>query len=91
MKETMLFTAGFALVGYAASKVGFESAPLLLGFVLGRLLEENLRRALTIARGDLSVFVHRPICAALLLTGLLVLAIAVLPAIQKSREEVFTE
>ncbi|HSB64241.1 MAG TPA: tripartite tricarboxylate transporter permease [Thermoanaerobaculia bacterium] len=87
----VLFTAGFALVGYAASKVGFESAPLLLGFVLGRLLEENLRRALTIARGDLSVFVRRPICAALLLTGLLVLVIAVLPAIQKSREEVFTE
>jgi putative tricarboxylic transport membrane protein len=87
----VLFTAGFALVGYAASKVGFESAPLLLGFVLGRLLEENLRRALTIARGDLSVFIHRPICAALLLTGLLVLAIAVLPAIQKGREEVFSE
>jgi putative tricarboxylic transport membrane protein len=87
----VLFTAGFALVGYAASKVGFESAPLLLGFVLGRLLEENLRRALTIARGDLSVFVRRPICAALLLIGLLVLVIAVLPAIQKSREQVFTE
>lgn len=87
----VLFTAGFALVGYAASKVGFESAPLLLGFVLGRLLEENLRRALTIARGDLSVFLHRPICAALLATGLLVLAIAVFPAIRKGREEIFSE
>jgi putative tricarboxylic transport membrane protein len=87
----VLFTAGFALVGYAASKVGFESAPLLLGFVLGRLLEENLRRALTISRGDLLVFVHRPICAVLLVIGLAVLVIAVLPAIQKGREEVFTE
>jgi putative tricarboxylic transport membrane protein len=87
----VILTAGFALIGYAASKVGFESAPLLLGFVLGRLLEENLRRALTIARGDLSVFVRRPICAVLLVIGLLVLVIAVLPAIQKGREEIFTE
>ncbi len=50
----VLFTAGFALFGYAASRLGFESAPLLLGFVLGRLLEENLRRALAISRGDLA-------------------------------------
>jgi putative tricarboxylic transport membrane protein len=89
--EDVVFTAGFALAGYAAHKVGFESAPLLLGYVLGRLLEENLRRALAIARGDPAVFLHRPVSAALLAVGLAVLALAVLPAIRKGRQEVFTE
>ena len=51
--QDVLLTAVVALFGYAASRLGFESAPLLLGFVLGRLLEENLRRALAISRGDL--------------------------------------
>ncbi|MBI5067367.1 MAG: tripartite tricarboxylate transporter permease [Deltaproteobacteria bacterium] len=87
----VLFTAGFALVGYAAGKVGFESAPLLLGYVLGRLLEENLRRALAIARGDLATFLHRPISAGLLAVAVLVLGVALLPSIRRGREEVFTE
>ncbi len=87
----VVFTAGFGLVGYAAHKVGFESAPLLLGYVLGRLLEENLRRALAIGRGDLRVFVQRPVSAGLLLVAAAVLVIAVLPAIRKGREEVFVE
>jgi len=87
----LLFTAGFALLGYAAGKVGFESAPLLLGYVLGRLLEENLRRALAIARGDLATFLHRPISAGLLLVAVLVLAIALLPSVRRRRQEVFTE
>jgi putative tricarboxylic transport membrane protein len=84
-------TAVVALLGYAASRLGFESAPLLLGFVLGRLLEENLRRALAISRGDLSIFVHRPVSAWLLFTGLVVLVVAVLPSIRSRREEVFVE
>jgi putative tricarboxylic transport membrane protein len=87
----VLLTAGCALFGYAASRVGFESAPLLLGFVLGRLLEENLRRALALSRGDLAVFVQRPVSAWLLLTGLVVLVVAVLPSIRTRREEVFVE
>jgi putative tricarboxylic transport membrane protein len=87
----VLLTAGCALFGYAASRVGFESAPLLLGFVLGRLLEENLRRALAISRGDLGIFIHRPVSAWLLFTGVIVLLLAVLPAIRTRREEVFVE
>jgi len=87
----VMLTAGCALAGYAASRLGFESAPLLLGFVLGRLLEENLRRALAISRGDLSIFIHRPVSAWLLFTGLVVLVVAVLPSIRSRREEAFAE
>jgi putative tricarboxylic transport membrane protein len=89
--EDVLLTAGVALFGYAATKLGFESAPLLLGFVLGRLLEENLRRALAISRGDLAIFIHRPVSAWLLFTGLVVLVVAVLPSIRTRREQVFVE
>jgi putative tricarboxylic transport membrane protein len=87
----VVFSACFALLGYVGSKLGFESAPLLLGFVLGRLLEENLRRALALARGDLSTFFQRPVSAGLLLAGAVVLALAVLPNVRARRQEVFTE
>ena len=87
----VLLTAGCAVFGYAASRLGFESAPLLLGFVLGRLLEENLRRALAISRGDLGIFIHRPVSAWLLFTAVVVLVMAVLPSIRTRREEVFVE
>jgi TctA family transporter len=83
--------AVFGVVGYALIKLGCEPAPLLLGFVLGPLLEEHLRRAMIIARGDLTVFVTRPISAALLALAVFALALAVLPAIRKKREEVFQE
>src|SRR6266511_3122001 len=62
----VLMSAGFAVVGWALSKLEFETAPLLLGFVLGRLMEENLRRALAISRGQLAAFVQRPLSGALL-------------------------
>jgi len=87
----VLMTAGLALAGYALSKLDFESAPLLLGFVLGRLMEENLRRALVLSRGSLAAFVERPISAGLLATAAVVLALAVLPAIRRGRVEVFSE
>ncbi|HWP35823.1 MAG TPA: tripartite tricarboxylate transporter permease [Thermodesulfobacteriota bacterium] len=87
----VLLTAGFALVGYAFVKLGFETPPMLLGYVLGRLMEENLRRALLIARGDLLTFVERPISAALLAAALVVLLAAVLPSVRRSRAEVFKE
>ncbi len=87
----VVLAAFFGLAGYALSKVGFEPAPLLLGFVLGRLMEENLRRALVIGRGDLGTFVHRPVSAAMLAVGLLALLTAVLPAVRRGRQEVFTE
>jgi len=65
--------------------------PLLFGFVLAPLLEENLRRALIISRGDLSVFVTRPISAVLLSLALVALLIAILPAVRRQRDAVFSE
>jgi putative tricarboxylic transport membrane protein len=87
----VLFSAAFAIAGWALSKLEFENAPLLLGFVLGRLMEENLRRALAISRGNPAAFVTRPISGALLTVAVVVLAIAVLPAVRRGRQEVFTE
>src|SRR5690348_1589215 len=81
----------FGLVGYWMSKHDFEPAPLVLAFVLGPLIEENLRRAMLIARGDPTVFATRPISAGLLLVAIVLLAIAVLPMIRKRRDEVFVE
>jgi len=64
---------------------------LLLGFVLGPMLEENLRRAMIISRGDATVFFTRPISAILMILAVLVLAVVLLPSVAKKREEVFLE
>lgn len=87
----IMFIAFFGIIGYALIKFGFEPAPMLLGFVLGRLMEENLRRALIISRGDLMTFLDRPISAGLLAVAAILLALALLPSIRQGREEVFTE
>ena len=87
----VVLTGIFGLVGYWLSKHDFEPAPMLLGFVLGPLMEENLRRAMLIARGDPTVFVTRPISAGLLMVAGLLLVLAVLPMIRTKREVVFTE
>ena len=79
------------VLGYALVRWGCEPVPLLFGFVLAPLLEENLRRALIISRGDPSVFVTRPISATLLVLALLALVAAALPAIRRRREVVFSE
>jgi putative tricarboxylic transport membrane protein len=84
-------TAAFALVGYWLVKHDFEPAPMLLGFVLGPLMEENLRRAMLIGRGDPTVFLIRPISGTLLALSLILLILSVMPAIRKKREEVFVE
>jgi putative tricarboxylic transport membrane protein len=84
-------TAVFALLGYLLLKLDFEPAPMLLGYVLGPLMEENLRRAMLIARGDPMTFVSRPISAVLLGLALLLLVLAVLPMIRSRRDEVFVE
>jgi putative tricarboxylic transport membrane protein len=81
----------FGLLGYVLVKLGCEPAPLLLGFVLGPLLEENLRRAMIISRGDPSVFVTHPISAALLALAAVVLVVVLLPGVARKREEVFHE
>ncbi len=83
--------AGFGLAGYLLSKLRCEPAPLLLGFVLGPLLEENLRRAMILSRGDPSTFVTRPISATLLLIALGVLIVVFLPSVKAKRETVFQE
>jgi putative tricarboxylic transport membrane protein len=81
----------FGVVGYIFYKIGCEPAPLLLGFILGPMMEENLRRALLLSRGDWSVFVTRPLSAGLLIAACLLLAIVLLPSIKKKREETFVE
>ena len=83
--------AFFGLVGYVLVKLRCEPAPLLLGFVLGPLLEEHLRRAMILSRGDPATFVTRPISATLLLIAVAVLVVVFLPAVRKKREEVFVE
>ncbi|UJW87541.1 tripartite tricarboxylate transporter permease [Devosia sp. SL43] len=83
--------AFFGVVGYVLIRFGCEPAPLLLGFVLGPLLEEHLRRAMIISRGDATIFVTRPISATLLGLALLAVIVAVLPSIRKKRKEVFVE
>jgi putative tricarboxylic transport membrane protein len=81
----------FGAVGYLLLKFGFEPAPMLLGFVLGKLMEENLRRALILSRGSLSTFVTEPISAGLLLVSLILLVVAVAPNIRRGRDQVFAE
>ncbi|MFM7330118.1 MAG: tripartite tricarboxylate transporter permease [Brachymonas sp.] len=81
----------FGVVGYLFYKLGCEPAPLLLGFILGPMMEENLRRALLLSRGDWSVFVTRPLSAGLLIAAALLLAIVLLPSVKKQREETFVE
>ena len=87
----VLFTAFFGLVGYTLLKFGFEPAPMLLGFVLGKLMEEKLRQALILSRGSFSTFIDRPVSAGLLLVAVVMLVLALLPSIRKGRDEVFTE
>ena len=72
-------------------KLECEPAPLLLGFVLGPMMEENLRRALLLSRGDWTVFVTRPISAVMLGIAAVLLLIIVAPSIRKKREEAFHE
>jgi putative tricarboxylic transport membrane protein len=83
--------AAFGVVGYLFYKLKCEPAPLLLGFILGPMMEENLRRALLLSRGDWSAFVTRPLSAALLLASLALIVIVMLPAIRSKREEAFQE
>ena len=83
--------AGFGFIGYLFTKLGMEPAPLLLGFILGPMMEENLRRALLLSRGDWSVFVTRGLSASLLAAAALMLIIVLLPAVKNKREEAFVE
>ena len=81
----------FGVIGYLFIKLGTEPAPLLLGFILGPMMEEYLRRALLLSRGDWSVFVTRPLSAGLLAAAVLLLVIVLLPSVKSKREEAFVE
>lgn len=83
--------AGFGLLGYVFLKLGCEGAPLLLGFVLGPMMEEYFRRALLLARGDFSIFVIRPLSLGLLAVAAVLIVIVALPSIKSKRQVVFQE
>jgi TctA family transporter len=87
----VLLTLGFGALGYVFVKLGCEPAPLLLGFILGPMMEENLRRAMRLSRGDPAIFVERPISLGLLLLALALLVAVLAPAVRKARETAFSE
>ncbi|WP_151636820.1 tripartite tricarboxylate transporter permease [Noviherbaspirillum aerium] len=81
----------FGLFGYICSKLEMEAAPMLLGFIIGPMMEEYLRRALLLSRSDPMVFLQRPISATMLVLSALALAVVLLPSLRKKREEAFEE
>jgi TctA family transporter len=83
--------AGFGIFGYICSKIGAEPAPMLLGFIIGPMMEEYLRRALLLSRSDPMVFLQRPISAAMLIASAVAMAVVLMPALRKKREEAFVE
>ena len=87
----VLLMAIFGILGVIFVKLECEPAPLILGYVLGPMMEENLRRALLIAQGDPTVLITRPISAGFLIAAVILLVIVLAPAIRKKREEVFVE
>jgi putative tricarboxylic transport membrane protein len=83
--------AFFSVFGYFCIKLECEPAPLILGFVLGPMMEENLRRTLLISRGDTIVFLQEPISLAFLIASAALLLVVALPNIRKKREEALQE
>jgi TctA family transporter len=83
--------AVFGFIGYLFVKLGCEPQPLLLGFILGPMMEENLRRALLLSRGDWTVFLTRPLSGSLLFVALILLVVVLLPSVKSKREEAFVE
>jgi len=81
----------FGLLGYLFIKLDCEPAPLLIALVLGPMMEENLRRAMTLSRGDPTVFFSRPLSLGLLIVAAVLLLMVVLPVVRKKREEAFQE
>src|SRR6516162_3518437 len=87
----VLLAAFFGVLGYVFTRLECEAAPLILGFVLGPLMEENLRRAMRISSGDPAIFLERPISLGLLIAALALCVLVALPAIRSKREEAFQE
>ena len=87
----VLIAAFFGVCGYVFMRLECEPAPLILGFVLGPLMEEHLRRAMRISSGDPMIFLHRPISLGLLVAAAILLVIVALPTIRSKREDAFQE
>jgi TctA family transporter len=85
----VLLAALFGVLGYIFVRLDCEPAPMILGFVLGPLMEENLRRAMRISSGDPLIFINRPISLGLLIAAGILLVIVALPTIRSKREEAF--
>jgi TctA family transporter len=88
---SVLVAAFFGVLGYIFIRLDCEPAPMILGFVLGPLMEDNLRRAMRISSGDPMIFLNRPISLGLLIAALILLVIVALPTIRSKREEAFQE
>jgi len=87
----VLIMAVFGVLGYICVKLECEPAPMILGFILGPLMEENLRRAMLLSRGDPFVFFQKPISLGFMVASAILLVIVALPAIRAKREEAFVE
>lgn len=87
----VLLMALFGLFGYICAKLDMEPAPMLLGFIIGPMMEEYLRRALLLSRSDPMVFLQRPISATMLVLAALAMAVVLSPQLRKKREEAFEE
>jgi TctA family transporter len=81
----------FGLFGYLCAKFEMEAAPMLLGFIIGPMMEEYLRRALLLSRSDPMVFLQRPISATMLIMAAIALAVVLMPSLRKKRDEAFVE
>jgi TctA family transporter len=89
--DDVVIMAVFGIVGYLLPKIGCEPAPMILGFILAPMLEENFRRSLIVSRGNWSIFIEKPICAGFLLLSAVLLLVMVMPAIRQGRDVVFRE
>jgi putative tricarboxylic transport membrane protein len=87
----VVLTVLFAILGYLFAKLDCEGAPLLLGFVLGPLMEEHLRRSMLLSMGDPMIFLQRPISAGILAGTAILLLLLVLPSFRSTRREAFRE
>jgi len=85
----VLIMAIFGVIGYICVKLECEPAPMILGFILGPLMEENLRRAMLLSRGDPTTFITKPISAGFIIASVILLVLVALPALRKKREEAF--
>jgi putative tricarboxylic transport membrane protein len=87
----VLLAAGFGVMGFIFTQLECEPAPMILGFVLGPLMEENLRSAMRISSGDPMIFLQRPISLGLLMAAAALCVLVALPAIRNKRAEAFQE